>query len=123
MRGEIDVGKYFLEANDGDICFILCRGPESFLSHLPELGAVYASAKTAKCLVLDQILVTGDSSQRFVEIPLNRGDKFLDNLKVIPGTDTLRSISSRVCRDNWSSVMCSILTNDQRDRVSSGKPL
>ena len=94
---------------DKELCFAVCRGPEAFFNHLSELIGITHGMKNANRLVIDQILVTGDNEQRFVEAPLRNGN--------------FAACDSIVFRENTCWEASSILTSEQLARIQSGLPL
>jgi len=124
MKRKESKSHYFVDKQSEDLCFVLCVGPDSFFNYLEELNDALKGIEDTVTVVLDQILVTGDGEQRFIETHLTNGKLLLKNLRTIEGTDFLRKISSKICLQHWSSIVsCSILTADQRLRVASKAPL
>lgn len=125
QRKEIKSHNFVAQQSD-DLCFVLCIGPDSFFNHLEELNDALKDieVRDTVTVVLDQILITCDGEQRFIETHLTNGKILLKNLRTIEGTDFLRMTSSKICLQHWSSIVpCSILTMDQRLRVASKAPL
>jgi len=114
---------YFMVHADKELCFAVCRGPEAFFNHLSELIVITHGMKNANRLVIDQILVTGDNEQRFVEAPLYDGNFAACDLAPTSGTRCLRELSSIVFRENTCWEASSILTSEQIARIQSGLPL
>ena len=123
MRNETRQLEYFMVHADKELCFAVCRGPEAFFSHLSELIEISRAMKSANRLVIDQILVTGDCEQRFVEAPLCDGGFTVCELTSIPGTRSLRELASIVFRENTCWEASSILTTEQLARIQQGQPL
>lgn len=123
MKSKIGRSKYFMVHSDKELCFVVCRGPEAFLNHLSELSLISRSMKSANRLVIDQVLVTGDSEQRFVEAPLRDGIFSVESFIPITGTRSLRELASTVFRENNFWRDSSILTSEQLARIQSGRAL
>ena len=123
MRHNFGQLKYFMVHADKELCFAVCRGPEAFFNHLSELIGITHGMKNANRLVIDQILVTGDNEQRFVEAPLRNGNFAACDLTPVNGTRCLRGLASIVFRENTCWEASSILTSEQLARIQSGLPL
>lgn len=123
MQENIGLINYFMVHSDAELCFVVCRGPEAFFSHLSELEKICRTVQSASKLVIDQILVTGESEQRFVAAPLNNGFFVLDEFSPIKANQSLRKLAATVFRENIAWEASSILTTEQLARIQSGQPL
>lgn len=106
--------------NDNIQAIAVCLKLQSFADYLNQLSTDNLIQKTSGRLLIDMLLLTGDSPNRFVEIQYDHGNFDFDTAKAANPEAYYRAIAAKLFRENPENLKASILTDAQCDAILSG---
>ena len=102
---------------DGYDKYVLCLSFESLLSYIEKIEAVLAEETTEKRILIDQLLITGNGTNRFMSCVFSNGRLDFKTAQNVTPTEFFRKETVKWLHDNYSYVENSILTEDQRQKI------
>lgn len=102
---------------DGYDRFILCLSFESLLSYIRKIEIVLAEETKEEILLIDQLLITGNGTNRFMSCKFSNGRLDFQTAQIVTPTEFFRRETIEWLHDNYSYVENSILTEGQRQKI------
>ena len=98
---------------------VLCLSFESLLSYINKIEDTLAQDKKDKRILIDQLLITGNGTNRFMSCEFSKGKIDYKTAKSVNPDDYFRKETVYWLHDNYSYVENSILTEEQRNKIRS----
>ena len=102
---------------DGYDRLVLCLSFESLLSYVRKLEAVLAVETKEERILIDQLLITGNGTNRFMSCKFSNGRLDFQTAQIVTPAEFFRKETVEWLHDNYSYVENSILTEDQRQKI------
>lgn len=96
---------------------ILCLTFESLLSYIKKIEDVLTEGNVEGKILIDQLLVTGDNSNRFVSCFFSKGKLSFETAQIVKPAEHYRRKAVEWLHNNYSYVENSILTEEQRQKI------
>lgn len=113
--------KYVLYENKiDDNAFLICLTFESIIDYIDEIQNEEIIKKGNGKVIIDQLLVTGDGKNRFLECDYFERKMILSSAREIIGDTRMKKITSDYLRENYNSLGSNILTNTQKEKILNG---
>lgn len=97
--------------------FLLWLSSESLVEHLRDIETSQSLANASGKMLIDQLFLTGNGDNRFVCCNFNDGKLDMSTVAVVNPPECFRQDTVNWLRENYSYVECSILTDDQRQKI------
>lgn len=118
MKGVISMMNFRLtETGYDDELFVLCLNYDSILNYVNEIENQIVDKIRKGKIIVDQLFVTGNGKNRFIECEFVDGQVLLSTAKVIKPTDRYLSLSKEYLVQNRSILDKSILTSIEKNKV------
>lgn len=102
---------------DGYDRYVLCLSFESLLSYIRKIEIVLAEGKREEKILIDQLLITGNGTNRFMSCVFSDGRLDFRTAQIVIPSDFFRKETVEWLHDNYSYVENSILTEEQRQKI------
>lgn len=102
---------------DGYDRYVLCLSFESLLSYIRKIEIVLAEGKREEKILIDQLLITGNGTNRFMSCVFSDGHLDFRTAQIVTPSDFFRKETVEWLHDNYSYVENSILTEEQRQKI------
>lgn|SRR5699024_921897 len=102
---------------DGYDRLVLCLSFESLLSYVRKIEAVLAVETKEERILIDQLLITGNGTNRFMSCKFSNGRLDFQTAQIVTPAEFFRKETVEWLHDNYSYVENSILTEDQRQKI------
>lgn len=96
---------------------ILCLTFESLLTYIHKIEDNLEKNVGIEHVLIDQLLITGDSSNRFIRCNCSRGKLDLDTAQIVKPSDYFKKETVKWLHNNYDYVRNSILTDEQRQKI------
>lgn len=96
---------------------VLCLSFESLLTYIKKIESALAQDNTEKKILIDQLLITGDGTNRFMSCDFTHGKLDIRTAKVVKPNVYYRRETVAWLHDNYCYVEHSILTEEQRKKI------
>lgn len=107
-----------LKANvEGYDRLVLCLSLENLLSYISEIEDALALDKKEERILIDQLLITGNGTNRFMSCEFSNGRIDFKTAKIVVPDEYYRKETIDWLHDNYSYVENSILTEEQRQKI------
>ena len=100
--------------------FLLCLTFESIVNYINDIENSPEIVGHSGKLIIDQLLVTGNGSNRFICCSYKKGKIDIDSTRTVCPSDAIKAISIRLLNDNSHRCKYSILTDYQRECIEKG---
>lgn len=98
---------------------ILCLSSESLLTYIKKIESALAKNHTSERILFDQLLITGNSTNRFMSCDFSEGKLDFGTTHIVEPADCIRQETVKWLHNNFNYVQNSILTEEQRQKVKS----
>ena len=102
---------------DGYDRYVLCLSFESLLSYIRKIEIVLAEGKREEKILIDQLLITGNGTNRFMSCVFSDGRLDFRTVQIVIPSEFFRKETVEWLHDNYSYVENSILTEEQRQKI------
>ena len=102
---------------DGYDRYVLCLSFESLLSYIRKIEIVLAEGKREEKILIDQLLITGNGTNRFMNCIFSDGRLDFRTAQIVIQSEFFRKETVEWLHDNYSYVENSILTEEQRQKI------
>lgn len=102
---------------DGYDRYVLCLSFESLLYYIRKIEIVLAEGKREEKILIDQLLITGNGTNRFMSCVFSDGRLDFRTAQIVIPSDFFRKETVKWLHDNYSYVENSILTEEQRQKI------
>lgn len=102
---------------DGYDRYVLCLSFESLLSYIRKIEIVLAKGKREEKILIDQLLITGNGTNRFMSCVFSDGRLDFRTAQIVIPSEFFRKETVEWLHDNYSYVENSILTEEQRQKI------
>lgn len=102
---------------DGYDRYILCLSFESLLSYIRKIEIVLAEGKREEKILIDQLLITGNGTNRFMSCVFSDGRLDFRTAQIVIPSEFFRKETVEWLHENYSYVENSILTEEQRQKI------
>lgn len=102
---------------DGYDRYVLCLSFESLLSYIRKIEIVLAEGKREEKILIDQLLITGNGTNRFMSCIFSDGRLDFRTAQIVIPSEFFRKETVEWLHDNYSYVENSILTEEQRQKI------
>lgn len=102
---------------DGYDRYVLCLSFESLLSYIRKIEIVLAEGKREEKILIDQLLITGNGTNRFMSCIFSDGRLDFRTAQIVIPSEFFRKETVERLHDNYSYVENSILTEEQRQKI------
>lgn len=107
-----------IKTNDGDYGrLVLCLTFESLLTYIQKIEYSLSENKTDEMILIDQLLIAGDGSNRFMSCLFRNGKLDLRTAKIVFPAEYYRKKTVEFLHDNYCYVENSILTEIQKQKI------
>lgn len=96
---------------------ILCLSPENLLAYIAKIENALARSHISGRILFDQLLLTGNSTNRFMSCDFSEGKLDFGTTHIVKPTDYIRQETVKWLHNNFNYVQNSILTEEQRQKV------
>ncbi|HGI2636104.1 TPA: type II toxin-antitoxin system RnlB family antitoxin [Streptococcus agalactiae] len=96
---------------------ILCLTFESLLTYIHKIENNLEGNLGIKHVLIDQLLITGNNSNRFIKCNFLRGKLDLNTAQIVKPSDYLKKETVKWLHNNYHYVKNSILTDEQRQKI------
>lgn len=96
---------------------ILCLTFESLLSYISKVEESLAKNLEVRHILIDQLLLTGNNYNRFIEIDYSKGKFDFNTVQIVEPSNYFRKKSIEWLHNNYGYVINSILTDEQRQKI------
>ncbi|NMA74721.1 MAG: hypothetical protein GX963_11285 [Bacteroidales bacterium] len=96
---------------------VLCLSFESLSSYIRQIEIVLAEEKKEERILIDQLLITGNGTNRFMSCEFSNGRLDYKTAQIVTPTEFFRKETVEWLHDNYSYVENSILTEEQRQKI------
>ncbi len=96
---------------------VICLSFESLLSYINKIENALAKDRKEERILIDQLLLTGNSSNRFMSFRFSKGKLDFSTAQNVNPGDYYRRETVEWLHDNYSYVENSILTEEQRNKI------
>lgn len=108
------------ETGYDDELFVLCLNYDSILNYVNEIENQIVDKIRKGKIIVDQLFVTGNGKNRFIECDFADGQVLLSTAKVIKPNVRYLNLSKEYLAQNRSILDKSILTSNEKNRVLGG---
>jgi hypothetical protein len=112
---------YYLKKLNNEQYYLVCKGCDSVVSYLDEIENEFLIQSNEGSLIIDQLLVSGNGKNRFIDCRFSYGKVQLNTAKNIESTDKYKRISSELFNQNLEILKYSILTDNQLKQLQHGQ--
>lgn len=102
---------------DGYDRLVLCLSFESLLTYIKKIETVLAQEPREERILIDQLLITGNSTNRFMSCEFTHGRLDFTTAQIVTPAEFFRKETVVWLHDNYAYVENSILTEDQRQKI------
>lgn len=120
MRKEESVMSEYviIKANiEGYDRFVLCLSFDSLFTYIEKIEDVLAKNNTSEKILFDQLLITGNSANRFMSCDFLEGKLDFRTAHAVKPNDYFRKETVGWLHKNYCYVENSILTKEQREKI------
>lgn len=103
--------------------FILCLSHQSIATYIDEIANHPLIALKTGSILIDQLLVTGDGDNRFIECHFSKGIIDFESMHNVIPTKEDKLLSLSLLQRNYQYLHNSILTDEQRYQIQSNHPI
>ena len=103
--------------------YLICLSYYGFLNSLEDIENEKIIVNNYGKLIIDQLLVTGDSYNRFISCDFFKGKIKLETAKNIKVDFKLKKITSNFLKKHFSELPSSILTDNQLKKIFNGQAI
>ena len=103
--------------------YILCLSHQSIATYLDEIVNHPLIALKTGIILIDQLLVTGDGDNRFIECYFYNGIIDFESMHNVTPTKEAKQLSLTLLRMNYQYLHNSILTDEQRYQIQNNHPI
>lgn len=96
---------------------ILCLSFESLLTYIKKIEQVLAKDNLDEKVLIDQLLITGNGTNRFMSFSFSHGKFDIKTAQVVNPTEYYRKETIEWLHNNYHYVEHSILTAEQRQKI------
>lgn len=100
---------------------VLCLTFESLLTYINKIENMLTKGGVEGRILIDQLLITGDSSNRFLSCAFSKGKLDFETAQIVEPAEYLKKESVKWLHDNYLYVENSILTAEQRQMIKDNK--
>ena len=100
--------------------FLLWLSSESSVEYLGNIEDSQSIANTSGKILIDQLFLTGNGENRFISCYFNDGKIDMTTVAIVNPPECFRQDTVNWLRENYGYVECSILTEDQRQKIRNG---
>ena len=124
MKNEVVLMKNYMikKINTGQL-YLINMDCDSILNYLAEVENEDTVRTGEGELIIDQLLVTGNSSNRFLSCGYAYGRVLFGSAKNVEGSYELRKITSDLFRKQFKDIECSVLSHNQLEMIREGRVL
>lgn len=97
--------------------FILCLTFESLFSYIHEIEKALSQIETNEIILIDQLLVTGDGTNRFMSCPFSKGKFDFRTAHTVTPEEYYRKKTVEFLHSHYYYVENSILTETQKQKI------
>lgn len=97
--------------------FIICLTFESLLTYIKEIECSLSGTEKDETILIDQLLVTGDSANRYISCIFKNGKLEFKTSHIVIPSEYYRNKTVEFLHDNYCYVENSILTEAQRQKI------
>lgn len=97
--------------------YVLCLSSESLLSYIRKIEAELTEDTKEKRILIDQLLITGNGTNRFVSYVFSNGRLDFKTAQNVTPAEFFRKETVKWLHNNYSYVKNSILTEEQRQKI------
>lgn len=97
--------------------FVLCLSFESLWTYIKKIEDALAKNNTTERVLFDQLLITGNGSNRFMSCDFSEGKLDFRTAHIVMPTDYFRKETVDWLYNNYYYVENSILTEEQRQKI------
>lgn len=112
-----------ISINPSNKVFILCLSHQSIATYLDEITKHPLIALKTGSILIDQLLVTGNNNNRFVECHFHNGIINFGSMRHVIPTQEEKQLSLTLLQMNYQYLHNSILTDEQRYRIKNNHPI
>lgn len=105
------------ETSNDDELLVICLNYDSILNYIDELEIAINKLNEKKILVIDQLLITGNGKNRFIECEIESGHIQLSSAKVIKPVSDILKVSTEFFLNNIKIVNDSFLSEYEKNQV------
>lgn len=99
--------------------FVICLTFESLLTYIKDIECSLSGTGKDETILIDQLLVTGDSDNRFISCIFKNGKLDFKTAHTVIPTEYYREKTVEFLHDNYCYVENSILTEVQRQKIKN----
>jgi len=107
------------ETGYDDELFVVCMGYDSILNYIDDIEKMINDKYRDGKLVVDQLLVTGNGKNRFLECQIKDGKIALSSARLITPLDRYIELSKIYLTQNRNTLKRSILTEHEKESIFS----
>ena len=96
---------------------VLCLTFESLLTYIKKIENSLSEEKKVKRVLFDQLLITGNSDNRFMSCEFSKGKMDFKSAKIVNPSEIYRKKTVEWLHENYSYVEHSILTTEQCQKI------
>lgn len=96
---------------------VLCLSSESLLTYIKEIEQTLAEDNLDGKVLIDQLLITGNGSNRFMSISFSHGKFDMKTAQTVNPSEPCRKETIKWLHDNYHYVEYSILTAEQKQKI------
>ena len=96
---------------------ILCLTSESLLTYIHKIENNLEENIGIKYILIDQLLITGNNSNRFIKLNFLRGKLDLNTTQIVKPSDCIKKETIKWLHNNYHYVKNSILTDEQCQKI------
>ena len=112
---------YLLSKLNSDQYYLLCMDYNGILTYLDAVEIEPLIKSNEGDLIIDQLLVAGNSKNRFITCKFSHGKVKLETATSVSGTEEYRRVSSKLLRKHLDLLKHSILTDSQLELIRQGQ--
>lgn len=101
--------------------FLVCIGHEGLMAYLDQVEEEPLIKEGSGVLLVDQLLITGNGKNRFMTIPFEKGELFINKAEQIDPDETYRKKSAGHLRERLHLLENSILMDHEIEHISNGQ--
>ena len=96
---------------------VICLSFESLLSYIRKIETVLAEETREEKILIDQLLITGNGTNRFVSCVFSNGRLDFRTAQIVTPDEFFRKETVEWLHENYAYVENSILTEEQRHMI------
>lgn len=96
---------------------ILCLSYESIFSYLHSIETETLVKNSTGELLIDQLLITGNTENRYISCMYNFGKIIISSAKYVNPDNYYKSLSCKILKNNVDCLKNSILSNQQKEDI------